>query len=607
MKCGNARTKTTATGVRVISLAIATCLLSICVPVFADSGADFDGDGVPDVQDKDQDNDGLLNVEEGYQSVAAGELSVAPDYQYRANGIEVGADGTTARYSLTHQSAQYWWHGSAVNSASDVSWSDHGDLVKIQNLGPGVSTILWSLHRDDLSVPINMDLAVSDLDVERLETVMLEASMIVGYTLSPATTVDVEFTADGMIRFAAARRGDEADASVVLHIRDRDSVVIGYSSQQSDVSSVGLRAGFRHDFISGINGSYHPVNKAQDSDGDGSPDHRDTDSNNDGRLDAIDSGLVSEAEALADIVVDAEGVPLTAPDASQPQQPLPPVQTPETHDSDGDGLSDSQEQLLGTNVSLSDTDNDGFTDAEEVMVFHTDPVDINSTPLSADHDSADDDSADSHHAAVEPSAIDSDGDGIADSAETIDDTDADSLPNQFDLDSDNDGLPDVLEAGLPDSNADGLIDAESQELLVHVDQLRDTDNDGSPDFLDLDSDGDGKNDRIESGFIDADENGTSDNLIDTNHNGWDDDAEFGNVLPPDSDADSVPDYLSADPNLTLAAALQDDQPADTGSGDTLLTGVKGAGCSMTTNTKDYSLLLLLLLATLMSVRRRLRA
>ena len=596
MKSGNARKTKTAIGVCNISFAVAACLLSICVPALADPGADFDSDGVPDIHDKDQDNDGLLNIEEGYQSVAVGELPAVPDYKYHTDGVEISADGTSAKFSLTQQTTQYWWHGSAVNSASDVIWSDHGDLVKIQNLGPGVSTILWNLRLDDQSVPINMDLVVSDLDVERLETVMLEASMIVGYTLTPATTVDVDFTTDGMIRFSAARHGDQADTSVVLHIRDRDSVVISYSSQQSNALNVGLRAGFRHAFTSRISGNYHPVNKAQDSDGDGNPDHRDIDSNNDGRLDAIDSGLISDADALDTIVIDADGVPLTVPEASQPQPPSLPVQTIDAQDYDGDGLTDEQEQLLGTSVSLSDTDNDGFTDAEEVMVFHTDPGDIDSTPLSAISESA----------MVDDSTVDSDGDGIADSAETIDDTDADSLPNQFDLDSDNDGLPDILEAGLPDNNADGLLDEGSQLVPVQADQLRDTDNDGTPDFLDLDSDGDSKSDRIESGFIDADENGTSDTLIDTNLNGWDDNAEFGNVLPPDSDADSVPDYLSADSDLVIAAAMQDDQSAEADPGDVVLTGVKGAGCSMTVNGKDYTLLLLLLLATTMSFRSRLQ-
>ncbi len=43
-------------------------------------------------------------------------------------------------------------------------------------------------------------------------------------------------------------------------------------------------------------------------------------------------------------------------------------------DSDGDGLSDDEEQTLGTNPNLIDTDNDGLSDYEEVKIFKTDPL-----------------------------------------------------------------------------------------------------------------------------------------------------------------------------------------------------------------------------------------
>ncbi len=44
------------------------------------------------------------------------------------------------------------------------------------------------------------------------------------------------------------------------------------------------------------------------------------------------------------------------------------------NDSDGDGLTDEQEQKLGTNPNKADTDGDGLTDGSEVNVFHTDPL-----------------------------------------------------------------------------------------------------------------------------------------------------------------------------------------------------------------------------------------
>lgn len=47
---------------------------------------------------------------------------------------------------------------------------------------------------------------------------------------------------------------------------------------------------------------------------------------------------------------------------------------PTAIDSDGDGLSDQREQVLGTDPHNPDTDGDGLTDYEEVVVFGTDPL-----------------------------------------------------------------------------------------------------------------------------------------------------------------------------------------------------------------------------------------
>lgn len=43
-------------------------------------------------------------------------------------------------------------------------------------------------------------------------------------------------------------------------------------------------------------------------------------------------------------------------------------------DKDSDGLSDSEEQELGTNASLADSDADGLSDFDEVRVYGTNPL-----------------------------------------------------------------------------------------------------------------------------------------------------------------------------------------------------------------------------------------
>lgn len=51
-----------------------------------------------------------------------------------------------------------------------------------------------------------------------------------------------------------------------------------------------------------------------------------------------------------------------------------PVFEPEPVDTDGDGLTDDEEVLLGTDPLNADTDSDGLTDGEEVNTYGTDPL-----------------------------------------------------------------------------------------------------------------------------------------------------------------------------------------------------------------------------------------
>jgi hypothetical protein len=75
--------------------------------------------------------------------------------------------------------------------------------------------------------------------------------------------------------------------------------------------------------------------------------------------------------------------PKTTPAESAPQVAPPVVeQAPETVtpqppppiDSDGDGLTDEEEKILGTNPNNPDSDNDELSDREEVKVYLTDPL-----------------------------------------------------------------------------------------------------------------------------------------------------------------------------------------------------------------------------------------
>ena len=57
-----------------------------------------------------------------------------------------------------------------------------------------------------------------------------------------------------------------------------------------------------------------------------------------------------------------------------PETPMVPDAVINALDSDGDGLSDIEEDRLGTDRSLVDSDNDGLNDAAEVRQYGTDPL-----------------------------------------------------------------------------------------------------------------------------------------------------------------------------------------------------------------------------------------
>lgn len=71
--------------------------------------------------------------------------------------------------------------------------------------------------------------------------------------------------------------------------------------------------------------------------------------------------------------------PTTSPDVISEVPTSTVVITPtvpdlSTIDSDSDGLSDAQENQLGTNPNLIDSDNDGLSDGEEVKTYQTNPL-----------------------------------------------------------------------------------------------------------------------------------------------------------------------------------------------------------------------------------------
>ncbi|WP_303319032.1 LamG-like jellyroll fold domain-containing protein [Flavivirga abyssicola] len=123
-------------------------------------------------------------------------------------------------------------------------------------------------------------------------------------------------------------------------------------------------------------------------------------------------------------------------------------------------------------------------------------------------------------------------------SQTLCDTDGDGVADVFDLDSDNDGIPGVVEIGLGNysdgnatlTNSGSWVDANNNGMhdLSEGYSLLDSDGDGTPNYLDLDSD----NDTI----FDVDESGATNSSSATYQNGDGDITGDGVGDGPDTDA-----------------------------------------------------------------------
>lgn len=248
-------------------------------------------------------------------------------------------------------------------------------------------------------------------------------------------------------------------------------------------------------------------------------------------------------------------------------------------DTDGDGLSDSQESFLDTDPNQADTDGDQLNDGQEVNLLHTDPTlfDTNTDDqLSSDYE------------------VDNDNDGLTNGYEVNDwatvgtsgnftgeggnpnnpDTDEDGLGDKleasdlscFDITIDNadhDGIKDPDE----DCDADGITNIKEVTIGTNP-TAEDTDGDGSSDSVEiengtnptdsnstpLDPNGDEDNDGLTNGQETA--AGTNLYSSDTDQDYYLDGEEFG-VSDPlsatstpsktiDTDGDGVKDSLDKD-------------------------------------------------------------
>ena len=201
-----------------------------------------------------------------------------------------------------------------------------------------------------------------------------------------------------------------------------------------------------------------------------------------------------------------------------------------------------------------DSDNDGIPDVLEV----TGPDGNNDGIINGFVDANSDGIADNrlNASALLRTGTDINNDGRADSYPNKN-FDNDNMPNVYDVDSDMDGIIDVIEAGFPDTDFDGFIDgalgsdgwSDAVDAMSSPLTLANTDTRGNPNYIDIDSDDDGIPDNVEGMttasylfpvYLDDDKDGLD--------NSYDNIVGFGGrgVFLSDKDIDGIPDYRDLD-------------------------------------------------------------
>jgi hypothetical protein len=235
---------------------------------------------------------------------------------------------------------------------------------------------------------------------------------------------------------------------------------------------------------------------------------------------------------------------------------------PNLVDTDGDGLTDQQEYNIGSNPRSGDTDGDGESDLDEsgggtrdgTIPSRRSSVNTNPNHWDTDGDELGDNVEITYNS--DPTQTDTDGEGLTDLEEFI------IMGDPRSSDTDNDGLNDLLEEEfgsgilIPDGDGDGILDGAEMDLGTNP-LMNDTDRDGLTETLEImfgidplnhDTDNDGLPDGFElENHLNASSNDTDGDSVPDSE-----EIEKGlNPLNGDSDGDGVPDNLDRDYEIVL--------------------------------------------------------
>jgi gliding motility-associated-like protein len=502
---------------------------------------DFDGDGILNTMDLDSDNDGIHDVIEagGIDNVGVGRIGSGSIIDTNGNGWSDITDPANGGTPLPIPNTD----GTGTANYLDIDSDDDGivDIIEAQTTvgyqaplgidtdGDGIDNRFDINNSGTALIPVNTDGSNNPdyLDTDTDNDGLLDVNESLGLVAfgldADKDGLDNAFDADGTALVNAGLSDNNNQVPTTFpdvnnpggdrdwrQVRDSDNDGIPDSTDADDDND-GIP-----DATEGIG----------DKDNDGIPDNLDLDSDNDGIQDVVEAGGTdANGDGKIDGFTDVDNDGLA--DSIDPSQGGTPLVVA---DSDNDGV---------LNYLDLDSDNDGITDVKEAG------------GLDANGDGLIDGFVDANNDGWKDGSV-----------LPVPDTDGDGKKDYIDVDSDNDGITDAREAGGTDANGDGrpdnFVDANGNGLSDTVDPttsgtplpVTNTDGGGKPNHLDLDSDNDGITDVREAGKPDTDNNGIIDSFADTNNNGLADSADptaggTATVLP-NTDTTGAADYLDID-------------------------------------------------------------
>jgi len=445
-----------------------------------DAAADFDGDGVTnaqelidgtDINDADSDNDGINDGEE--KQLGTDPTDGDSDDDGMGDGVELTLGNSPKDGSDTPVDS------SPANGLPDAYDAD------MDATGPG--TYQGNADPDMTQTNFDQDGPNDDPDGDGLTNVQ-ELSM---GTNPFADDSDGDGVPD-LVEYNAGL--DPTDASDAAADNDGD----GLTNADEITNNTDMNDADSDD--DGLSDGYEVENGINPNDADS-----DDDGITDGAEDALPSGNPTDA-GTTPTDEDEDGLDDQWEIDHETTQGAGLVPS---EDNDSDGLTNAEEQQLGTDPNVADSDSDGIDDADEYNLG-LDPTDA--SDAGADNDSDGLTNAQEFTQGTNMNDADTDGDGLADGEEaaaggdpTIADTDGDgvndgtevsqgTLPNDDQsvmADADGDGLSDDFEtaheaapgAGIDpyaDDDGDGLTNLQEQQYNTDPNEA-DSDNDGISD------------------------------------------------------------------------------------------------------------------------------